>query len=105
MSPLNIPAPKTWPLIGPNGNPYDSPVPGTLGGHRGGKVYGRFDCRAALQAIARGGYAKYRVFFPDEATAIAAGYRPCGVCLPEQYAAWKANQPAKAPRQRKTSHP
>lgn len=84
---------KTWTLIGANSKSYQSDVPGTLGGHRGGKIYGRFDCRAALQAIARGGYVKHRVFFLDEATAIAAGYRPCGVCMPEKYAAWKAAQP------------
>lgn len=86
---------STWTLIGPNGKPYESPVPGILGGHRGGKIYGRFDCRAALQAIARGGYVKHRVFFLDEATAIAAGYRPCAVCLPEKYAIWKASQSVK----------
>jgi len=36
---------------------------------------------AALRALARGGYLANRVFFLDEATAIAAGYRPCEVCL------------------------
>jgi len=66
--------------------------PGKLGGHRRSKIYGCLDCRAALQAIARGGYVKHRVFFADEATAIAAGYRPCAVCLPIQYARWKAAQ-------------
>lgn len=81
---------RTWLLTGSDGKPYESPIPGTLGGHRGGKRYGRLDCRAALQAIARGGYVKQRVFFRDEETAIAAGYRPCAVCLPEKYAAWKA---------------
>jgi methylphosphotriester-DNA--protein-cysteine methyltransferase len=30
------------------------------------------------------------VFFADEATAIAAGYRPCATCLPEAYEQWKA---------------
>ena len=35
---------------------------------------------------------KQRVFFADEATAIAAGYRPCANCLPEAYKAWKAKQ-------------
>ncbi|MBE1556885.1 Ada metal-binding domain-containing protein [Sporosarcina limicola] len=35
---------------------------------------------------------KQRVFFADEQTAIAAGYRPCAVCLPEKYALWKAIQ-------------
>lgn len=33
-----------------------------------------------------------RVFFADEQTAIAAGYRPCAVCLPDRYRAWKAGQ-------------
>lgn len=87
---------KTFTLIGPDRKPYSSTVSGTFGGHRGGKVYGCLDCRAALRAIARGGYVKYRVFFADEATAIAAGYRPCAVCMPEEYAAWKKAQPTKA---------
>jgi ATP-dependent helicase/nuclease subunit B len=34
-----------------------------------------------------------RLFFADEATAIAAGYRPCGNCMRDQYKAWRANQP------------
>lgn len=84
---------KTFTLLGPDGKPYASLVPGTLGGHQGGKLYGRLDCRAALQAIARGGYVRHRVFFADEATAIAAGYRPCAVCMPEAYAAWKRTRP------------
>jgi methylphosphotriester-DNA--protein-cysteine methyltransferase len=62
---------------------------GTLGGHRGTRIYGRLDCRAALRAIARGGYVSQRVFFLDERQARAAGYRPCAVCLPEAYRAWK----------------
>jgi len=32
------------------------------------------------------------VFFADEDTAIAAGYRPCAVCLPIAYRDWKANR-------------
>jgi hypothetical protein len=83
-----------WILTGADGQPHESPVPGSLGGHRRGRLYGRLDCRAALQAIARGGYVRYRVFFLDEATAVAAGYRPCAVCLPAQYAAWKAGRAA-----------
>jgi methylphosphotriester-DNA--protein-cysteine methyltransferase len=67
-------------------------VPGAFGGHRKTRIYGRLDCRAALQAITRGGYVKQRVFFLDEASAVAAGYRPCAVCLPERYARWKAKQ-------------
>ncbi|MFF3732766.1 transposase [Streptomyces sp. NPDC002476] len=38
---------------------------------------------------AAGGYVRHRVFFADEPTAITAGYRPCAVCLPEQYRRWK----------------
>ena len=81
---------RTWTLAGADGQPYESAVPGTLGGHRRSHLYGRLDCRAAAQARARGGYVKYRVFFADEETAVSAGYRPCAVCLPENYAAWKA---------------
>ncbi|MGO4330244.1 metal-binding protein [Cupriavidus sp. 2TAF22] len=83
-------AARNWTLVGPDGKPYQSPAPGTLGGHRGGRLYGRLDCRSALRAIARGGYAPQRVFFLDEAHAIAAGYRPCAACMPVAYARWKA---------------
>ena len=79
-------------LIGANGVPYESPTPGTLGGHRGRKVYGRLDCPSALRWIAHGHYVAQRVFFADEGTAIAAGYRPCAVCLKERYAAWKRSR-------------
>jgi methylphosphotriester-DNA--protein-cysteine methyltransferase len=77
-------------LIGADGAPFASDAPGTLGGHRKSKIYGRLDCRTALRAIARGGYVKQRVFFADEASAISAGYRPCAVCMPERHARWKA---------------
>jgi hypothetical protein len=76
-------------LLGPDGHPFESATPGTLGGNRRGRLYGRLDCPAALRAIARGGYVGDRVFFADEQTAIEAGYRPCAVCLPDQYARWK----------------
>ncbi len=92
---------RTWTLIGTDGLPYESDVPGTLGGYRRGKLYGRFDCRSALAAIARGGYVKHRVFFLDEATAISAGYRPCAVCLPNLYATWKAAQAPTQPLRKK----
>jgi methylphosphotriester-DNA--protein-cysteine methyltransferase len=77
-------------LIGPDGRSHRSDRPGTLGGHRRSKLYGRLDCPAARRAVDRGGYVHHRVFFADEATARAAGYRPCSVCMPGQYAAWKA---------------
>lgn len=83
---------RTWALLGRNRRTYVSRTPGRFGGHRGTHVYGRLDCRSALRAIARGGYVKSRVFFRDAATARAAGYRPCAVCLPREYARWKKSQ-------------
>lgn len=79
-------------LIGADGKEYLSEEKGTLGGHRGQKLYGRLDCPSALRAIARptgGTYIKNRVFFKDEQTALAAGYRPCAVCMREHYKLWK----------------
>ncbi|MFF2934964.1 Ada metal-binding domain-containing protein [Streptomyces mirabilis] len=80
---------RTYTLLGPDGQLCRSGTPGTLGGHRRGRLYGRLDCPSALRAVARGHYVQHRVFFPDEATAIAAGYRPCAVCLPDEYARWR----------------
>jgi methylphosphotriester-DNA--protein-cysteine methyltransferase len=77
-------------LMGADGRLVPSATPGAFGGHRRSRVYGRLDCSAALRAIARGGYVTQRVFFADEATAVAAGYRPCAVCLPIEYRRWKA---------------
>jgi hypothetical protein len=82
--------PRTYTLLHPDRRPHRGATPGTLGGNKRGRLYGRLDCPTALKAIARGGYVDNRVFFADEATAIQAGYRPCAVCLPAQYAAWKA---------------
>jgi hypothetical protein len=85
---------KQYRLIGADGREYLSPTPGTLGGHRRTKGYGRLDCRVALSWIAKGHYVGHRVFFADEATAIAAGYRPCAVCMPDEYRVWKAKRTA-----------
>jgi len=82
-------AERTYTLLGPDRRSYQSTAPGDFGGHRGSMIYGRLDCPAALRAIARGGYVKYRIFFADEATAAAAGYRPCGTCMREEYVLWK----------------
>jgi methylphosphotriester-DNA--protein-cysteine methyltransferase len=87
---------KMYTLLTPNG-PARSETPGALGGHKGTKVYGRMDCPAALRALAKNGgltYKKSRVFFQDEATAIACGFRPCGACMTAEYKAWKAKRPA-----------
>jgi methylphosphotriester-DNA--protein-cysteine methyltransferase len=82
---------SSYTLVDRYGRPYPSATPGRLGGHRKTKVYGLLDCRAARRAIAAGGYVTNRVFFADEATAVGAGYRPCAVCLPDAYRAWKSS--------------
>jgi len=81
----------TYTLTGPDGRPHPSDRPGLFGGHRRLKGYGRLDCPSAARWIARGHYVRQRVFFADEGTAIAAGYRPCARCLPERYALWKVD--------------
>jgi methylphosphotriester-DNA--protein-cysteine methyltransferase len=80
-------------LIGPDGSVSVSETPGTFGGHRRRRIYGRLDCKAARRALTFGGsYAQQRVFFADEATAQAAGFRPCATCMPDEYKAWKAGR-------------
>ena len=79
-------------LVGPDGSRVSSPIKGTLGGHRRTRVYGQLTCKTARRSLATGrGYEQQRVFFADEATAIAAGYRPCAKCMPDEYKAWKAS--------------
>jgi methylphosphotriester-DNA--protein-cysteine methyltransferase len=80
----------SYTLLGADGRHYTSGVKGQWGGHKRAKIYGRLNCPSALRAIARSGYVAHRVFFADEATAVAAGYRPCAVCCPDRYRAWKA---------------
>lgn len=70
---------------------YLSEEPGTLGGNKKLKIYGHLDCPNALRWIAKGYYVSNRVFFKNESTAIAAGYRPCGVCMPKEYKKWKSS--------------
>ena len=78
---------KQYRLIGPDGKEVLSPVPGLFGGNRRRRIYGRLDCRSAIGSLPTG-YARHRVFFADEATALAAGYRPCGTCMREEYRTW-----------------
>ena len=83
---------RIYRLVGPDGVDVLSTTPGALGGHRRTRVYGRLDCPVALSLIARGfDVRRHRVFFADEATAVAAGYRPCGACMREEYRRWKAS--------------
>lgn len=83
---------KYYKLLNTEGKEYESEEKGLLGGHKKLKIYGRLDCRSALSYIAKGQYVKQRVFFADEETAVAAGYRPCAICMPEEYKVWKENQ-------------
>jgi hypothetical protein len=82
---------KMYKLMGPDGNFYLSPEKGLLGGNGKLKIYGRMDCPSALSAIKRFGdsYPSHRVFFKDEADAIAAGFHPCGNCMKAHYKLWK----------------
>jgi len=84
---------KMYKLLGADGKEYSSEIPGTLGGNSKFKIYGRLDCFSALSTIKRfpGSYEKSRVFFADEKTALAAGYRPCGNCMREQYREYKSD--------------
>jgi hypothetical protein len=81
---------ESYRLVGPDGVERLSRTKGELGGHRSNRIYGRLDCPAALQWLAAGYYVKQRVFFASEEDAVAAGYRPCGCCLPGKYHAWKS---------------
>lgn len=89
---------RLYRLIGADGAEYLSPQRGHFGGHRRLKIYGRLDCPSALRWLALGHYAQHRVFFADEAAAVAAGFRPCARCLPAAYARWRASQKARPQR-------
>ena len=79
-------------LINDKGEEYLSDIPGTLGGNKRLKIYGRLDCPSANRWIEKGYYVNDRVFFKDEETAIKAGYRPCAVCMRKEYEEWKHEQ-------------
>jgi hypothetical protein len=88
---------KSYKLLGADRKSYSSSLPGSLGGNGKMKVYGRLDCSSAKRAVAAGNtYQKHRVFFADEASAVAAGYRPYGNCLREKYKIWRAENPARS---------
>lgn len=84
---------KAYHLLGADGRPYRSATKGLFGGNRRLKIYGRLDCPSALRAIKNGPtYARHRVFFADQQIAIAAGFRPCGVCMRDAYKQWRATK-------------
>ncbi|MCW2758936.1 MAG: hypothetical protein JWO46_2682 [Nocardioidaceae bacterium] len=82
----------TYTLTAADGSTYQSATKGVYGGNKKQKVYGTMDCGVARDQRRRfrTTMEAHRVFFADEATAIAAGYRPCGSCLREKYAVWRA---------------
>jgi len=84
---------KMYKLLGADGKIYESETPGEYGGNGKLKIYGRLDCGSALSSMKRypGEYQKHRVFFADEKTALAAGYRPCGNCLRKKYQEYMAD--------------
>ena len=84
---------KMYKLLDADGKINLSETPGELGGNGNLKIYGRLDCGTALQSMKRfpGEYQKHRVFFADEKTALAAGYRPCGNCLRKKYNEYMAD--------------
>jgi methylphosphotriester-DNA--protein-cysteine methyltransferase len=87
---------KTYRLLGPEGRTSESPAKGQFGGNKRGRIYGRLDCPSALRAIKRGQtYQQHRVFFADEASAVAAGYRPCARCMGDAYKKWRAANAAR----------
>ena len=75
---------KLYRLLGPDGF-YDCLEPGTLGGNEKTKIYGQLDCRAPKSGLAKGTYQRHRVFFADEDSARATGFRPCGKCMRDSY--------------------
>ncbi len=86
---------KIYSLRDAQNREYASETPGQFGGDRSNKLYGRLDCASATKAVTTGdAYARRRVFFAEEAIAIAAGYRPCSRCMPTEYRNWKAAQTA-----------
>lgn len=87
---------STYTLLGADGQPFESKTPGAFGGNRRAQIYGRLDCPSAERSQRAGGYASHRVFFADEETAVALGFRPCGICMKDEYGAWKAKRQAKS---------
>jgi hypothetical protein len=80
---------KKYFLTDASNHQFLSDEPGQYGGHYKLKIYGRLDCPSALRYIKKGQYVRNRVFFANKETAVAAGYRPCSCCMPNEYKMWK----------------
>ena len=48
------------------------------------KIFGLLNCSSGKRMKKEN-----RIFFNTETEAIAAGFRPCGHCMPDQYWQWK----------------
>ena len=80
---------KEYKLIDSSGKFFYSKIPGTLGGNKKLKIYGKFDCKCALNWIKKGYYVNNRVFFENEEVAKINNYRPCAKCMKKEYNEWK----------------
>lgn len=56
----------------------------TFAGNKTLKIYGTLHCRSGKRMKKEN-----RLFFSNEAEAIALGYRPCGHCMKVAYTVWK----------------
>ena len=79
---------KEYSLLTENGV-ITSKIPGTIGGNKKLKIYGKLDCYNALNWINKGYYVDNRVFFENIEIAEQLGYRPCAKCLKKEYIKWK----------------
>ncbi len=48
------------------------------------KIFGLLNCSSGKRMKREN-----RIFFKTETEALAAGFRPCGHCMPDQYRQWK----------------
>lgn len=80
---------KEYKLMDECGNVYLSKIPGTFGGHKKLKIYGKLDCQNAINWINKGYYVDNRVFFLNEEVAKSNNYRPCAKCMKKEYNEWK----------------
>ncbi|WP_337043386.1 Ada metal-binding domain-containing protein [Emticicia sp. 17c] len=55
-----------------------------LAGNRKLKIYGCLDCKSGKRMRVEN-----RVFFRNRTEAIEMGFRPCAVCMREEYRLWK----------------
>jgi hypothetical protein len=77
---------KLYKLLAADGSTEESVQPGTLGGNSQDRIYGDLNCPSANRHLPS--YARIRVFFANEAAAIAARYRPCHTCMYERWKQW-----------------